>query len=155
MLELKPNLRGSLTHQVKATDLATNWRNDVPVLATPILLWLTELACMRAIEGTLSDGQMTVGLSHDTSHLAPTPSGWNIHIGARLEAIENRKLIFSVEGQDGQETILRGKHVRAIVDRERFLAGVEAKAKGPNANKIPTPQNGILTASANNTGAPS
>ena len=47
MPELKANLTGSLTYKVSAGDLATAWRNDVPVLATPLLLWLSELAAMR------------------------------------------------------------------------------------------------------------
>ncbi len=131
MPELKPNLTGSLTYKVSAGDLATAWRNDVPVLATPVLLWLSELASMRAIADTLSEGEMTVGLSHDSTHLAPTPEGWSIQISASLTQIEGRKLVFAVEASDGQDVVLKGIHVRAIVNRDRFISNLAAKADMP------------------------
>ncbi|HMB09653.1 thioesterase family protein [Saliniramus sp.] len=128
MPELKANLTGSLTYKVSAGDLATAWRNDVPVLATPVLLWLSELASMRAIADTLPEGEMTVGLSHDSAHLAPTPEGWSVQISASLTQIEGRKLVFAVEASDGRDVILKGTHVRAIVNRERFVGNLAAKA---------------------------
>jgi fluoroacetyl-CoA thioesterase len=133
MVELAVNLKGSLIYKVGAADLATSWRNDVPVLATPILLWLSELVCMRAIADTLAAGEMTVGLSHDSAHMAPTPEGWSLNLSATLERIEGRKLVFSVEGSDGQDTVLRGKHTRAIVDRKRFLDKLAIKAGSTEA----------------------
>jgi fluoroacetyl-CoA thioesterase len=128
MPELKANLTGSLTYKVNAGDLATAWRNDVPVLATPVLLWLSELAAMRAIADTLAEGQMTVGLSRDSTHLAPTPEGWSVQISASLTQIEGRRLVFAVEARDGRDVVLQGTHVRAIVNRDRFVENLAAKA---------------------------
>jgi fluoroacetyl-CoA thioesterase len=131
MPELKTNLTGSLNYNVGERDLATAWRNDVPVLATPILLWLAELACMRAIADTLPEGDMTVGLSHDSAHLAPTPEGWSVQVSASLTQIDGRKLVFAVEASDGRDTVLKGTHIRAIVNRERFVRNLAAKAELP------------------------
>ncbi|MCY1706292.1 MULTISPECIES: thioesterase family protein [Pannonibacter] len=124
---LKSRNKGVLVHQVQDSDLATNWRNDVPVLATPVLLWLGELAAMRAIEGTLQAGQMTLGYGHDMRHLAPTPKGWNVTLEAELIRIEDKILTFSIEARDGEGVIASGTHTRAIVDKGRFLARFEAK----------------------------
>lgn len=126
-MQLEPRLKGILIHKVTAEELATNWRNDVPVLATPILLWLAELAAMRAIEGTLEPGQMTLGFAHDVRHMAPTPVGWMIELEAELEQIDGKLLTFRIEGRDSEDVILSGRHTRAIVDRNRFLSRFETK----------------------------
>ncbi|GGE97270.1 hypothetical protein H1W37_08705 [Stappia taiwanensis] len=93
-----------------------------------MLLWLAELACMRAIEGTLEEGRMTLGFAHDVQHLAPTPLGWTIRLEAALEKIDGKLLTFLIEGNDGSERILAGRHTRAIVDRDRFLSRFEEKS---------------------------
>lgn len=130
-ITLKPGLKACIIHQVGEGDLATNWRNDVPVLATPVLLWYAELACMQAISGTLPASQMTLGYSHDMQHLAPTPLAWTIQIEAHLQHIDNKLLTFRIQASDGAEIILSGTHVRAIVDRERFLSKVQIKSISP------------------------
>lgn len=124
---LKLHLKGVLVHQVRESDLATSWRNDLPVLATPVLLWLAELACMRAIEDRLEPGQMTLGYSHDINHLAQTPAGWTVTLEAELEQIQGRYLTYRLDGRDGQDVILSGRHIRAIVDRSHFIAKLDVK----------------------------
>jgi fluoroacetyl-CoA thioesterase len=127
-LQLNNGLKGLLTHEVVESDLATNWRNTVPVLATPILLWLAELACMRAIEGALEPGKMTLGYGHDVRHLAATPCHWVVHVSGELVDVTPKMLTFEITAHDGRETVLMGRHMRAIVDRERFVARVQSKA---------------------------
>lgn len=126
--------RGSarLAHRVTAKDTAAMWGNELDVLATPVLLGLAELACMRAIE-PLPPGQMTVGVGFDIEHLAPTPSGWNVTFEATLRGIDGRRLVFDVNAHDGVDVVLRGTHTRAVVDRQKFLSRVAAKtAANPN-----------------------
>lgn len=127
-MQLKLGLTGVLSHEVTESDLATRWRNDVPVLATPVLLWLAELACMRAIDGCLEPGAMTLGYGHSVRHLAPTPGGWTVQIEAELVDMTDKLLAFEVRASDGRETVLEGRHERAVVDRERFLSRIERKA---------------------------
>ena len=133
-VKLESGLRGILSHEVTCRDLATNWRNDVPVLATPTLLWLAELACIRTIEGTLEPGKMTLGFAHEMHHLAPTPLGWLVQLQAVLTKIDGRLLTFEVEATDSTDTVLNGYHTRAIVDRDRFITRVESKVR----KKLPT-----------------
>ena len=128
-MQLETGLKGILTHRVEDSDLATNWRNDVPVLATPILLWLSELACMDAIDGCINDGEMTVGFKHEMSHLAPTPKNWIVQISAELVEIDGKMLIFEVVAHDGEECVLRGRHTRAIIAKTPFVERVQTKSE--------------------------
>lgn len=93
-----------------------------------MLLWLAEMACIQALAGQLTSTEMTLGISHANSHLAPTPIGASIVVRARLIAVEDRRLRFEVWASDGVDTILRGEHERAIVDRPRFVEKVARKA---------------------------
>lgn len=118
---------GVLEHIVCEKDLATAWRNNVPVLATPILLWLAELAAMKAVEEDMPDGVMTVGMSHSMRHLAPTPIGFSVLVEAKVTAVVGSFITFDVTAHNGSELILLGTHERAIVERDRFLARIGRK----------------------------
>jgi fluoroacetyl-CoA thioesterase len=97
------------------------------VLATPVLLWLAEMACRQALEPALAHDEMTVGAAHAVSHLAPTPVGVSIIVQAKLVEVEGRRLRFRVWASDGLDVILEGTHDRGIVKRDRFLGRVAAK----------------------------
>ena len=56
---LMPGQEGMHTFEVRAEHLATAWDNNLPVLATPIVLWWTELVAMWLMDPTLEPGQMT------------------------------------------------------------------------------------------------
>jgi fluoroacetyl-CoA thioesterase len=116
-----------LVHLVSERDGAAAWGNDLPVLATPVLLWLGEIACMRAFEPHVGEDEMTLGVAHDAEHLAPTPVGHRVLIRARLAAVDGRRLRFEVEAEDGLEVVYRGTHDRAIVSRSRFGGRVAQK----------------------------
>ncbi|GGY10434.1 thioesterase [Streptomyces minutiscleroticus] len=109
-------------HVVGPRDLATAWDNDVEVLATPVLLWLSEVTAMDVLGDHLTEGWMTVGLNHDSAHLAPTPAGEEITVTAMLTEVDGKLLTFSVEARDSRAVILRGVHGRAVINREKFLS---------------------------------
>jgi fluoroacetyl-CoA thioesterase len=117
-----------LTHVVAECDGANAWGNDLPVLATPVLLWLGELVCMRAVRDQLQDDEMTVGAAHDAGHLAPTPVGASVHVSARLTAVDGQRLRFEVAAEDDSELVYRGTHDRVVVSRSRFERRVAQKS---------------------------
>ncbi|WP_371867946.1 thioesterase family protein [Pseudoduganella rivuli] len=45
-----------------------------------------------------------------------------------LIAVEGRKLTFTVEAHDGVDLISRGRHERHVINRDKFVAKVGAKA---------------------------
>ena len=117
----------TLEHRVREQDLATAFANDVPVLATPVLLWLAEVAAMRAIEDELEPGAMTLGVEHRARHLAATPRGGTVTVTARLIDVEGGRLRFEVAGRDETEEVLAGEHDRFLIDAERFRDRVRRK----------------------------
>ncbi|WP_207400730.1 thioesterase family protein [Actinomadura roseirufa] len=120
---------GTVEHRVGAADAASNWGNDLPVLATPVLLWLSEIAAMRAVERDVADDQMTVGVGHSSTHLAPTPVDDLVTVTARLDGVDGRVMSFTVTGHDGAGKILEGTHTRALVDRRRFQEGLDRRTR--------------------------
>ncbi|MFF4173279.1 thioesterase family protein [Streptomyces sp. NPDC001744] len=116
-----------ITHTVTDEDAATRWGNDLPVLATPVLLWLSEIAAMKVVEQAVGEGDMTVGLAHDSGHLAPTPVGDEVTVSATLTRVDGRELVFDVEARDSEAVVLRGRHTRALIDRKRFVARIDRR----------------------------
>lgn len=123
-------MKASVSHTVSAKDLADNWGNDLPVLATPVVLWWVELACMQAIEAAMADGYMSAGYRHEMSHLAATPEGWSVRIDVELSFIEGKKLTFDVVVHDGADVIMSGRHIRALVETAAFRDRLARKASG-------------------------
>jgi alkylation response protein AidB-like acyl-CoA dehydrogenase/predicted thioesterase len=123
----RPGLTGEIVHEVRRDDTAAEWGNELEVLATPVLLWLAEVACMRALDGLLGADEMTLGGAHDVAHLAPTPLADAVRVRATLTEVEDGRLTFAVSAADGEETVLEGTHTRFVVDRDRFLRRVESK----------------------------
>lgn len=118
--------QGSVEHLVRPADSAAEWGNDLPVLATPVLLWLAEIACMRAMSDALDADEMTVGIGHDSEHLAPTPVGDSVRVTAQLRSVDGRRVSFDVSARDGRDVVFSGRHTRAVVARSRFVARVAA-----------------------------
>lgn len=126
MRELPDDLTARHGHVVTEQDTAARWGNDLPVLATPVLLWLGEITAMAALRDHLPDDEMTVGLSHDSSHLAPTPTGRTVEVTATLVRRQGSKLVFEVHAHDGVRAVLRGTHTRAVVRRADFISRLAA-----------------------------
>jgi fluoroacetyl-CoA thioesterase len=100
------------------------------VFATGFLVGLLEWACIKAINPHLDWPQeQSVGTHIDVSHEAATPPGLEVTTKVELIAVEGRKLIFAVEAHDGFDLISRGRHVRFVIDRERFDARLGAKRR--------------------------
>ncbi|WP_372021740.1 thioesterase family protein [Tistrella mobilis] len=113
---LTPGLEGRMTHLVRSQDLADAWQGEVSALASAPVIWLAELACMRAVAAALPAGHTTVGVGFDLRHLAPTPAGVTIEITARLNRAIGRSLLFEVRGTDGAGIILDGRMTRHIAE---------------------------------------
>jgi fluoroacetyl-CoA thioesterase len=119
---LPVGLRRRERHRVEAGDLATAWANDVPVLATPVLVWWAELAAMEALAEHLPAGWMSVGAVHEVEHAGPSLAGAEVEVTAELVAVDRRRCRFRVEVIDGARVVFRGHHERGVVERARFVS---------------------------------
>lgn len=113
---------------IEETDLATNWQNDIPCLATPILLWLSELACMEVLGKTsINQDEMTVGYAHQSKHIGIGVLGEKLVLDAKLKSIDGKKLIFSVEGFIEENKVFEGIHERYIVNKASLLEKIYSR----------------------------
>jgi predicted thioesterase len=97
------------------------------VLATPMMIYLMEIAAAEAIHPYLPEGWISVGVSVSVTHLAATPVGMRVTARAEVVAVDERRITFAVEAYDEREKIGEGTHVRAPVEVARFLHRVTQK----------------------------
>lgn len=119
---LQPGARGSARRIVGEADTgATVGSSDLPILATPILLALSEAATIDALSGALAAGSTSVSMRVHYDHVRPVPVGRQVLATALLERVEGRRLTFSVEARDeAGDLVGSGRIVRIVVDRRRF-----------------------------------
>ena len=110
----------------EALTAASMGSGDMAVLATPAMMALMENAAMLAVAAHLPEGSTTVGGHIESSHLCPTPVGAEVTATATLDKMDGRKLYFSVSAHQGETLLGEGKHLRFIVDRERFMSKVQS-----------------------------
>lgn len=123
-MPLESGLEARVTHTVGPEDTApAHGSGDVEVLATPRLVGLCERAAVEAVAAELEEGETTVGTRVDVEHSAPSPPGRRVEVVARLDEVEGRRLVYSLEARDDRGAIGGGRHVRVRVDRARFLEG--------------------------------
>ncbi len=106
--------------------LAKNMKSGaVSVFATPMMIAMMESAASDCLQQFLAPGDISVGTSIATSHLAATPLGMKVWAVAEITAAEGRRVDFKVTAFDEVEQIGEGVHSRVFLDGERF----EQKAK--------------------------
>jgi fluoroacetyl-CoA thioesterase len=98
------------------------------VLATGFMVGLFEWACIRAVNPHIDwPLEQTVGTGVKLSHVAATPPGLTVMVVGKLEAVEGRKLTFSLTADDGVDKISEGTHERFVIDAAKFNSKVRAK----------------------------
>lgn len=108
---------------------------DLPVLATPNLLFMLEDTCVAASEPLLPEGELTVGTAVHVDHLAPARIGECVHVRAQIVAVRHRRLVFRVEATT-HSVIARGVHERAIVNKQAFKARLANQAASASPSRV-------------------
>ncbi|MCC7087086.1 MAG: thioesterase family protein [Pirellulales bacterium] len=128
---LVPGLKAEGRHRVVTQELLSSIYPDGPaVFATPWLLSLMEQAAAQAIFPHLDHGEASVGYGFEFTHLAPTPVGATVIATAEIASIDKNMVALHIEAHDDSELVSRGKHIRAIIDMDRFMRRVKRKAGG-------------------------
>jgi predicted thioesterase len=97
------------------------------VFATPQMIQHMEVVCAAAIGPLLPDGWISVGTMVEVQHLAATPVGFNVTTKCTVVEVSGPMVTFEVVAEDGVETVGKGRHVRAAVEFDRFIVGIERK----------------------------
>ncbi|KER70071.1 MULTISPECIES: hotdog domain-containing protein [Burkholderia] len=119
----------TLTRLVGVQDLASAFGNDSDeqypdVMSTPAMLGLMERACAEVMRGELDGDQLSVGVTTQLTHSAPTPVGAEVSATASFRGQEGNLYVFDIIARDSKGQVGSGTHARAIVDR----AAIEKKA---------------------------
>ena len=103
---------------------------DFPaVFATTRMIALMELASSHIMRPFLQDGEMSVGAHVDVSHSAATPTEAKVTATARYRGRDGKLFVFDVVAHDPGGEIGRGTHKRAIISRDRLLAGAARRKR--------------------------
>ncbi len=98
------------------------------VLATPIMIARIEKNSHQLLVERLPSGLSSVGAEIHVRHLAPSPIGSTIRIRSEIQALDGLQVKFLVQAWDQEEEIGTGEHTRFVIEVDRFLRRVAAKA---------------------------
>ncbi len=135
---MQTGAQGECLYVVKKKDLASevaiSSEDEFPeVLATSRVIALMELAAARLMKPLLQAGQLSVGVSIEIKHFAPTPVGEEVKALATYTGLEGKIYQFEVAVFDRAGKVASGRHTRAIVETTRLIEG--AGARMAKANK--------------------
>jgi predicted thioesterase len=130
--ELSPGATARATLVVEEAHLASAFVLESDerfprVFATARMVSLMELAAARLLVPLLGPGEMSVGVSVEVRHLAPTPPGVRVEAEAEFVEMDGSLYLFKVEARDPGGIVGRGTHRRAIVDAARLEARAAQK----------------------------
>lgn len=131
--EPAPNATSTATLIVGPQDLASSIASVTgdsfpPVFATARMVALMEVAASRVLVPLLGPGELSVGVTVDINHTAPTPLGAEVTATARYAGREGKLFLFEVSCADKGGEVGRGWHKRAIVSSERLQSGAARRA---------------------------
>ena len=122
---------------------AAEFREMPTVFATGFMVGLMEWTCLKVLAPHLEDGEGSLGVHINVSHVAATVPGQTVTVDAECTSINGRRVGFKVKAHDGVEVIGEGTHERIIVPWERFIARVNEKAKLAHAALIERVGSGV------------
>lgn len=117
---LAQGLKGSF--EFKVEEKFSTSHVGIPVLSTPGMIAMMEIASMKLVQPYLEDGSTTVGTKVCVEHKAPAPAGATITIAVELVRVEGRRLEFVVSAHWGEKLLGEGTHERYVVNKEKFAS---------------------------------
>lgn len=108
---------------------AAEFQTMPEVFATGFMVGLMEWTCVQLLAPHLDEGEGSLGVHVDLSHIAATPPGMTVTVDAELVQVRGPRVSFRLQAHDGVEPIGAGKHERFIVGWERFMRKVAQKAE--------------------------
>ncbi len=131
-MNLEIGIKDSIEFKVKNSDLASNLNiskdDGFPdVFATARLVALMECSAAKILIPLLKEGELSVGVGVNITHLAATLEGDIAVSTAKFDGMEGKLYKFSIEVVDSGGKIGIGTHTRAIVSTERLISGAKKR----------------------------
>ena len=128
---MEVGIKGATSFTVTKEMLASQDGDDtLEVFSTPMMVLKIERTAALSVLPFLEEGYTMVGIKVDVQHTAATLEGMKVYVHTELiEISENGKfLTFKAEVANDQGVIGSGTHVRAIVNKKRFMEKLRAVA---------------------------
>ncbi|MBS0253254.1 MAG: thioesterase family protein [Proteobacteria bacterium] len=133
---LQPGAKTQFKYRVPATKTVPHLYPEAhefqlmpTVFATGYMVGLMEWTCLHIIAPHLDEGEGSLGVHINVSHLAATVPGQTVTVDAECTKVAGRRLHFHVKAHDGIDLIGEGEHQRMVVNWEKFEQRVNEKAK--------------------------
>lgn len=104
------------------------------VYSTPYMIQIMEITSEDLTAALLPKGFVSVGTRVDVKHLKATPVGFAVTTTAKVVAVTDKEIHYSVSAHDGVELIGQGDHYRGVVELARFEGGMQRKLSAINKN---------------------
>ena len=102
--------------------------DDARVYATPSLVHDIEHTSRDMIKAHIPEGEDSVGTIVNIAHIAPTLAGMEVTVTVTVAELDGRKVVLDVLAKDNLDTIAKGRHERFIVNTEKTVERLRAKA---------------------------
>ena len=126
---MKIGIKGDTSFTVTKEMLASQDGDDtLEVFSTPTMVLKIERTAALSVLPFMEEGYTMVGVKIDVQHTAATLEGMKVFVHTELIDIsENGKfLTFKAEVSNEKGVIGAGTHVRAIVNKKRFMEKLRA-----------------------------
>lgn len=135
---MKPTLTPGAVHEFRYTVPADKtvphlypespeFRAMPEVFATGFMVGLMEWACIDALKPHLDEGEGSLGVGIDVTHVAATLPGQTVTVTVTCESVQGPKVAWQVSAHDGLDLIGQGRHDRFVVNWDRFNARLAEK----------------------------
>ena len=127
-MEIIGGMKGEVSSLVEREDTAQEvGSGSLLVYATPCMVALMGGAACEAITEAIPEGETSVGIDLNITHLSATPVGMSVRAEAEVIGVEGSIITFQVAAFDEAGKIGEGTHKRALIATERFLEKTYAK----------------------------
>ncbi len=121
-------------YKVQTSDLAkslsTDPNDDFPeVFATSRMIAIMELTAARLMKSELKEGELSVGVNVNVTHVAATTNNQEVTVIATFTGMQGKLYEFNVEMFDKGGKAGFGAHTRAIVETQRLIDGANNRCK--------------------------
>jgi fluoroacetyl-CoA thioesterase len=132
---LKPGLTHRFSYKVPENKTVPYTYPESPeiasmpkVFATGNMIILMEWTCTQLLAPYLDQGEGSLGVHVDVSHLAATLPGQTVTVDVECVQVVGQRISFNVKAHDGIDLIGEGRHDRFVVSWDKFNARVAVKA---------------------------
>ena len=101
---------------------------EARVYATPRLISDIEMTCRQLLLEHSDEGEDSVGVEITLKHQAATLMDSIVEITATVTAVDRRKVVFEVSARDEIDQISTGTHARFVVNLDKRVEALRAKA---------------------------